>query len=290
MKKRNNIILFLAVLTAFSFCGCASTGKRKGGSAKVALVFGGGAARGFAHVGVIRVLEQEGIPVDMIIGTSVGSLIGAMYSAMPDSFELEWKAFKLKKKDIFDFSLLSSKTGPINGDRLEKFVKSIIPSDDIKDLKIPFYAIAADLNTGERIILDRGPVSKAVRASCSIPGVFTPLRYMDRTMVDGGILGNIAPEVARLLGADIIIAVDIGRDITNYDVDNVIKITMQAMKIMNAKITRYKMKEIDVLIEPEVGGVKMMDFSQKKKCMAAGIKATKEAIPKIKSILKKYKK
>ncbi|MBN1906467.1 MAG: patatin-like phospholipase family protein [Deltaproteobacteria bacterium] len=255
---------------------------------KVALVLGGGAARGFAHVGVLRALEQEKIPIDMIVGTSVGSLIGAMYASKPDSFELEWTSFLLQKEDIFDFSILSSSRGPVKGDKLEQFVNTKIPVRNIEQLKVPFYAVAADLNTGEPVIFSSGPISKAVRASCSIPGVFIPLSYNNRQLIDGGVLGNIAPEVAYQNGANLVIVVSIGKSIHNRDTGNLVSITLQAMAIMSNMIDSYKTQEVDVLITPEVGDVGPMDFTQKKRCMQAGIDATRKAMPEIKKRLEAF--
>jgi len=257
---------------------------------KVALVLGGGAARGFAHVGVLRALEQEKISVDMIVGTSVGSLIGALYASNPDSFELEWTSFELEKDDIFDFSILSSATGPVKGDKLEKFINSKISAQNIEQLKVPFYAVAADLNTGEPVVFSFGPISKAVRASCSIPGVFTPLSYNNRQLIDGGVLGNIAPEIARQYGANLVIVVSIGKSIRNKETRNILEITLQAIAIMSSKIDSYKAKEADVLISPEVGDVGTMDFTQKKRCMEAGIEAARKAIPEIKKRLEEFDK
>jgi NTE family protein len=248
---------------------------------KVALVLGGGAARGFAHVGVLRELEKEKIPIDMIVGTSVGSLIGAMYASNPNTFELEWTAFKLEKDDIFDFSLFSSATGPVKGDKLEKFVLAQIPKQEIEQFAIPYYAVAADLNTGEPVIFSSGPVCKAVRASCSIPGIFTPLNYNNRMLVDGGVLGNFAPEVARKNGANVVIVVSIGKTVENKQTNNVIEITLQAIAIMSSRIDAFKAKDADVVISPNVGDVGTTDFSQKKRCMEAGIKAATEAVPDI---------
>lgn len=256
---------------------------------KVALVLGGGAARGFAHVGVLRALEQEKIPIDMIVGTSVGSLIGAIYASTPNSFELEWTSFLLEKDDLFDFSILSSSRGPVKGEKLEQFVNTKIPVRNIEKLKIPFYAVAADLNTGEPVIFSSGSVSKAVRASCSIPGVFIPLSYKNRQLIDGGVLGNIAPEVARKNGANLVIVVSIGKSVHNKDTDNILSITLQAIAIMSNKIDSYKAKEVDVLITPEVGDVGTTDFTQKKRCVQAGINAAMKAMPEIKRRLEVFK-
>jgi NTE family protein len=291
MKK--NVYQMLAAFLILFLTGCSSTPTRLNtefdwlgkNRPKVALVLGGGAARGFAHIGVIRVLEQEKIPIDFIVGTSAGSLIGALYASHQNSFELEWTAFSLEKDDIFDFSLFSSKTGPVKGDKLEAFVKKHIPSDRIEEFSIPYYAVATDLKNGKAVIFDKGSVVKAVRASSSIPGVFTPLEHEGRTLVDGGLLGNIAPEIARQIGAEIVIVVDIGRDIENQEVNNLVDIILQSINIMSRKIDSYKEKDADILISPQVGDVGMMDFSHKKRCMISGMEAARDAIPEIKRLL-----
>lgn len=248
---------------------------------RIALVLGGGAARGFAHVGVIRVLEQEKIPIDMVIGTSVGSLIGSIYADTRSSFDLEAIAFKLEKDDIFDFSVFSSTTGPVKGERLEKFVQSKVKKANIEELPLPFAAVATNLVTGERVILDQGPVGRAVRASSSIPGVFTPVFYQNMILVDGGVVDNVPVDVARAKGADIIIAVNIGKNVVEKNINNILDITLQAVNIMSYEISKFKVQGADTLIEPSVGEVGMMDFTQKEVCMRAGIEATQRAIPEL---------
>jgi len=255
---------------------------------KVGLVLGGGAARGFAHVGVIRALEQEKIPIDFVVGTSVGSLIGALYADKGSSFDLEVIAFKLEQEDIFDFSVFASTTGPVKGDRLEQFVKERIARERIEDLPIPFAAVATNLNTGEEVVLNRGSIAKAVRASSSIPGIFTPLQYFNMTLVDGGVVNNVPVDVARAMGADVVIAVNIGKDVVNNNITNIIDITMQAVNIMANEISAFKMRDADVLIEPSVGSVKMMDFSMKESLMRAGIEAGKNAVPEIRKKISEW--
>jgi len=284
-------LVFLAAILFLQGCGAAKKQILPPSlrEPKIGLVLGGGASRGFAHVGVLRALEQEKIPIDLIVGTSVGSLIGAIYAANPNSFELEWMAFELEKDDIFDFSLLSSRTGPIKGDKLEKFVVKHVKTRNIEDMKIPFYAVACDLHTGEPVVFDRGPAEIAVRASSSIPGVFTPLNIKEQIVVDGGVIGSVSPETARQKGADIVIVVNIGKSITNYETGNIVQITLQAIDIMGHRIDQYKNQDADVLIEPEVGNVGTMDFSKKKELMLAGIKAGQAAIPAIQKAIEDFK-
>jgi NTE family protein len=259
---------------------------------KIALVLGGGAARGFAHVGVIRVLEREKIPIDMVIGTSVGSLIGAIYANDLNSFELEWTAFSLEKDDVFDYALMSAFTGmgPVKGDKLEEFVKKKIPVANIENLKLPYAAVATDLNRGTRVVLDRGSVARAVRASSAIPGVFSPVEYQGRLLVDGGVVDNIPISVARAKGADIVIAVDISENVTNFNITNLVDVMLQSVNIMFSENVGYRKKDADVLITPNVGNVGMLDFSQKKRCMQAGIEAAERAMPGIKKKMEEWEK
>jgi NTE family protein len=259
---------------------------------KIALVLGGGAARGFAHVGVIRVLEQEKIPIDMIVGTSVGSLIGAIYAHDMNSFELEWTAFSLEKDNLFDYTIFSAITGmgPVKGDKLEEFVKTKVPVANIENLKLPFAAVATDLNRGTRVVLDHGSVARAVRASSAIPGVFNPVEHQGRLLVDGGVVDNIPISVAREKGADLVIAVDISENVINFNITNLIDVMLQAVTIITSENTKYKKKDADVLIAPAVGDVGMLDFTQKKRCMQAGIEAAQKVVPEIKKKIAEWEK
>ncbi len=287
-------------LTGFVICCfivvCASCASTQGPPAaetpkpRIALVLGGGAARGFAHIGVIRALEQEKIPIDMIVGTSVGSLIGAIYASDMNSFDLEWTAFALEKDDVFDYAILSVITsmGPVKGDKLEEFVRSKVPAANIENLKLPFAAVATDLNRGTRVVLDRGPVAKAVRASSAIPGVFNPVELQGRLLVDGGLVDNIPIDVAREKGADIVIAVDISENVANFNITNVVDVMVQAVAIIMNENTKLKKKDADVLIAPSVGTVAMLDFTQKKRCMQAGIEAAQRAVPEIRKKIEEW--
>ena len=285
--KSGWIILGLLSLSA----GCASPPistpdpDAAGNRPRIGLVLGGGAARGFAHVGVIRALEQEKIPIDLIVGTSVGSLIGALYAHETNSFELEWTAFSLERDDLLDYALLSATMGPIKGDRLEAFVNKKVPVANIESLKIPFAAVATDLNRGTRVVLDRGPLARAIRASCAIPGVFQPVEHQGRLLVDGGTLDNLPVSVARAKGADIVIAVDISQNVTNFNITNLVDVTLQAVHIMFSESVSQRRRDADVLISPAVGNVAMMDFTQKKRLMQVGIEAGQQAAPAIRAAI-----
>ena len=254
---------------------------------KVALVLGGGAARGFAHVGVIRALEQEKIPIDLVVGTSVGSLIGAIYAADLNSFELEWTAFSLQKEDLFDYGMLTAVMGMglARGDKLEAFVKGKMAVQDIEQLKIPFAAVATDLNWGTKVVLDHGSIARAVRASSAIPGVFQPVSHMGKLLVDGGVVDNIPISVARAKGADLVVAVDISENVGNTNITNLVDVMLQAANIMFALNVEHTKKDADVLVAPKVGDVGMLDFGQKKRCMQAGIDAGRAAVPDIRKAI-----
>lgn len=258
---------------------------------KIALVLGGGAARGFAHVGVIRTLEQEKIPIDLIVGTSVGSLIGAIYASDTSSFDLEWTAFQLQKDDLFDFGVLNAVTGMgfAKGDKFEAWVKRHIKTANIENLKIPFAAVATDLNWGYEVVLDKGSVARALRASAAIPGVFQPVQYQGKILVDGGVVDNIPISVAKAKGADIVIAVDISANVGNTNITNLLDVTLQATNIMFALNVEHAKKDADVLITPVgIGDVGMLDFTQKKRCMQAGIEATQKAVPAIRRAIEAW--
>jgi NTE family protein len=273
----------------FALTGCGTMATVPPGAElarpRVALVLGGGAARGFAHIGVIRVLEQEKVPIDLIVGTSVGGLIGAMYAYDTNSFELEWTAYGLTKDDLLDYALIGATMGPIKGERLEAFVAKHVPVPTIEQLKIPFAAVATDLNRGQRVVLDRGPLARAIRASCAIPGVFQPVELQGRTLVDGGAVDNLPVAVAREKGADVVIAVDISQNVTNFNITNLLDVTLQAVNIMFSENVSRHRQEADVLITPAVGDVAMMDFTQKKRAMQAGMDAARAALPALRRVL-----
>ena len=292
--KAMNTLLMLTLSVLLASCQVPGGGALPRGvdlpQPRVALVLGGGAARGFAHIGVIRALEREKIPIAMIIGTSVGSLIGAIYAADMNSFDLEWTAFLLEKDSIFDYGFMSAITGMgvAKGDKLEEFVKTKVLITNIEDLRVPFAAVATDLNRGARVVLDKGPVARAVRASSAIPGVFPPVEHQGKMLVDGGVMDNVPVSVARDKGADLVIAVDIGQQVINYNITNLLDVMLQSISIMAAENAKFKKKDADVLISPKIGDVGMLDFSQKKRCMQAGIDATETAMPEIKQKIEEW--
>jgi len=283
--KKPFITIFICLVL---LCACQTTPPAapvKKAEPKVALVLGGGSAKGFAHVGVIRILEQEKIPIHMIIGTSAGSLIGGIYASNPDSFQLEWSAYKIDRNDILDISIVYSKVGPVQGAKLEAFVEQTAKVKRIEDTKIPFYPIATDLNTGETVTLEKGSLAKAIRASSAIPGIFVPVVFGNRTLVDGGVTNNIACDVARQKGANIVIAVNLQKNIKDNDIDSVFDIIGQSLNIMMYENSKSKLRYADVVIEPDIKDVPLFDFTKKKMLIEEGMKAARKAIPRIKALI-----
>jgi NTE family protein len=257
----------------------------------VGLVLGGGGARGFAHVGVLRVLEEAGIPVELIVGTSVGSLIGAFYAGPTNSHELERIARRLDRGDIFDFGIAPALfgTGLASGERLERFVREHAAVDRIERLRIPYAAIATDLDTGEAVVLRSGDLARAVRASSAIPGVFQPVRIDGRLLVDGGVALNLPVRVARAMGADVVIAVDVTAiDAAERPPGNFVEVILRAVNIIVHADVEEARRDADVLIAPDVGAVGFIEFDRKREAIAAGAAAATAALPRIREAVEHW--
>ena len=292
MKEfRISILLFLLV------CGCGLVPQESpqpearavgpGGARlpKVGLALGGGAARGFAHVGVIRVLEREKVPIDLVVGTSVGSLVGAIYADRQDSFELERIAFSLEERDLFDYSFINPTQGFVRGERLEDFILKRLSAKEIEQLKLPFAAVATDIENGEVVVLRSGSLARAVHASSAIPGVFIPVRYQGRLLVDGGVLDSVPVDVARGMGAEVVIAVDLSEGRKSAQVNNIFDTTVQSLYLMALETTEAKLKQADIVIRPKVANVGLIDFSRKKELLTLGSEAAEQALPSIRAKL-----
>ena len=237
---------------------------------KVGLALGGGGARGFAQIGVLRVLEQEKIPVDLVVGTSVGSLVGALYADTGKVLDAEFTAVSVTEEDIFDYKALAVFSGGfVKGDSLEAFLDGHLRHKTLETMKVPFAAVAVDLVRGKVAVFDRGSVAKAVHASSAIPGVFVPVQWNGTTYVDGGVLDPIPADVARARGADVVIAVAIPAGLPGRPARTPIEVAYQSVMLMSEEIGTLRAREADVVITPDVTGVAFDDFSQKKRLMAA---------------------
>jgi NTE family protein len=255
--------------------------------AKVALVLGAGASRGFAHIGVLKVLESNRIPVHMIVGTSAGSFVGCVYAFGYSAYQLQRMAIALDKSDIVDLAIPDN--GFIKGEKLENYVNQMVSNTPLERLRIPFYAVATDIQRGEEVLFGTGNTGTAVRASCSIPGVFRPVKISGVTYVDGGVVSPIAVEAARKYGADVVIAVDISADIGNSVPQTTIETVLQSIDIMHSKISSAQLLKADVVIAPRVGHIGSADFSKRHEAILEGERAANEALPRIQSILNSFR-
>jgi NTE family protein len=255
--------------------------------AKIALVLGAGASKGFAHIGVLKVLEANRIPIHMIVGTSIGSIVGSLYAYGYDAFQLQKMSFSIEKGDILDYTFPDN--GFIKGEKLEEFINKNLKHTPIERLKIPFYAVSTDLQTGGEVVFGKGNTGTAVRASCSIPGVFRPVKIADRMYVDGGVVSPVAVEAARRQGADVVIAVDVSSG-TDYGLpENTIETILQSINIMYSKLASVQVSGADIVIRPKVGYIGSGDFSKKHEAILEGEKATSEVLPHLMNLINKLR-
>lgn len=253
---------------------------------KIGLALGGGAARGFAHVGVLKVLEAQGIAPDIVVGTSAGSLVGALYAAGHRGFDLQRLALQMDEAMVSDWSLPNR--GIIKGEQLQDFVNRAVGNRTIEKLDKPFAVVATDLQSGEMIVFRRGNTGMAVRASSSVPGLFQPVTISGREYVDGGLTSPVPVKVAKSLGADIVIAVDIGSKPAYGKVENTIGVLLQTFSIMSQSLSAQELGLADVLIRPNTGVIGATDFESRHLAILEGEKAAQEALPLIRAKLQQF--
>lgn len=295
----------------------------------VGLALGGGGLRGAAHIGVLDVLSRESIPVDMVAGTSAGSIVGGLYAAGLTPAEMERKVRKISRDDVLDpvldLSVLMwmgirvvldfldiptrwlppAPAGFMRGEKLERWIASMSSGATMDDLVHPLAVVATDLASGEEIIfgspgldaqllgrpgslvLTGVPLSAAVRASCSIPGVFVPYRFGHRDLVDGALKNNVPADILKECGADVVIAVDLDFSAQpESGIDNVAEVLLQSLDIMGQTITDLKLSHhADIIIRPGIHGVRLTDFHLIPKLIDRGRKAAEEAMPAIRQAL-----
>jgi NTE family protein len=249
----------------------------------LALVLGGGALRGFAHVGVVKVLEEHGIRPDLLVGTSAGSFVAALYAAGYQAQELEQLALNMERRQLVDYSLWWF--GLVKGEALQDYVNEHVNRRPIEALQIPFAAVATDFQTGQLKVLNRGDTGMAVRASSSIPGLFHPVVIDGRRYVDGSLVSPIPVCVARHMGADLVIAVDVWYPPEQTALNNPLNIPFQMMHIMAQALSAHQIKAADVAIRPDIRAAGEVSFNSKRALIAVGEKAALAAVPQIKRLL-----
>lgn len=252
---------------------------------KVGLALGGGAAKGFAHIGVIKVLEAAGIAPEVITGTSAGGVVGSLYAAGYSGFALQQKAISLDQNALADLTL--SGTGFIKGEKLAAFINKEVGNRPIEKLPRAFAAVATDLDSGAVKVFKSGNTGLAVRASASIPNVFQPVSIGSRRYVDGGLVAPVPVGAARELGAEFVIAVDISAKPTAGAATGFLSMLNQSLNIMNVAALAQELKQADAVIRPQVLQVGAMGFAERNRAILEGERAAQAALPQIKQALEK---
>ncbi|UCH50014.1 MAG: patatin-like phospholipase family protein [Betaproteobacteria bacterium] len=252
----------------------------------IALVLGGGAAKGFAHVGVIKALEAHDIAPDMVVGTSAGSVVAALFAAGYNGFELQRISLSMDETTVRDWILPNR--GFIRGDALQNFINEAVQNRDIQTLNRKLAVVATDLQTGDPMVFQSGNTGMAVRASSSVPGIFRPVKIGTREFVDGGLVSPVPVKVARNLGADIVIAVNISEVPQQSQVKDTVDILLQTFTIMGHVIASQELAEADVVITPDISELKSTSFDSRNYAIIEGEKAGLTAVPMIKQKIEDF--
>jgi len=259
---------------------------------KIGLALGSGGSWGLAHIGVLKVLEENNISIDYISGSSMGAIIGAYYSLNPNIKELEEKVFSLSKKDfakLLDLNI--PKTSLIKGNKIKKFLEELIGNKSFSDTKIPLKIIATDLESGKEIIISSGKLVDAIMASISIPGIFPPIRLREGLLVDGGIINATPTNVVKKMGSDIMIGVDLTmQSKIELKEPNIYQILMRSYEILRTQSTKFNIDENDknlLIIKPDINKLRKFKIYEIQKFIEEGERVAREALPKIKKLINK---
>ena len=252
---------------------------------KIGLALGGGAARGFAHVGVIQVLEEAGIRPDLVVGTSAGSLVASLYASGRTGAQLQQVAESLEEAALTDWTLPIFSRGMLRGEALARYVNGLVDNKLIENMPRPLGIVATDLGTGQGVLFSRGSTGTAVRASSAVPSVFQPVNIAGRDYVDGGLVSPVPVRYARQMGADVVIAVDISSPPEGNPAGDSLQILLQTFAIMAKSINTFELRDADVVVRPALAGVKSADFTAKRRAIEAGRSAMQQALPQLRAAL-----
>jgi NTE family protein len=253
----------------------------------IGLALGSGAARGFAHVGVIQVLEEAGIQPRFVVGTSAGSMVAALYASGKSGKQLQQLAESMDEATFADWTLPIFNRGLLRGDALARYVSQHVAGKAIEDLPLPLGIVATDLNNGQGVLFRRGDTAMAVRASSAVPAVFRPVRISGREYVDGGLVAPVPVRYTRLMGAELVVAVDISTQPEGNAASDTLQILLQTFTIMGRSINQWEFKDADLLIKPDLAGVSSADFSVRRRAIAAGRFAMQKALPQLRDLIDK---
>lgn len=254
---------------------------------KIGLALGAGGARGFAHLGVIKVFKDAGIPIDIIAGSSMGALVASFYGAGIDLDRLYKFSLAFRRKYFLDFTV--PKMGFIAGKKVKDFIRMFTHGKNIEDLQIPIGIVATDLLTGEKVVFKQGPIAEAVRASISIPGIFVPEKYNGRILIDGGVTDRVPISVAKEMGADIIIAVDVSRVKRNAEITSIYDVIMQSIDIMQTEVINYREMAADIIIRPPVEQYSSRAFTNIEEIITIGEEEAKKHLKQIQLAINRWK-
>jgi len=252
---------------------------------RVALVLGSGGVRGMAHVGVLEELEAAGIPIDIIVGCSAGSIVGALYADNPNTAEIKEAVKSVRTDSILDIDIWHCRFGLSQGVTMRRVLDAHLTANTFEELKIPLVVVASDLHTGDLVPIGSGDLVNAVQASCAIPFVFIPCRHMGRILVDGGVINPVPVKVARDLGAEVVIAVDLCELLPKTFPTNLFEIATRSAEIAFMWQNEVCTCDADVVIRPKTCGMGVFNEKMKWHMYQAGKQATKELIAKIKNIV-----
>ncbi|WP_349815940.1 patatin-like phospholipase family protein [Curvibacter sp. CHRR-16] len=252
---------------------------------KVGLALGGGAARGFAHVGVIQVLEENGITPNLVAGTSAGSLVAALYASGKTGRQLQQVAEGMDESTIADWTLPLFNRGLLRGEALAKFVNNQVGNKLMEEMPVPLGILATDLSTGNEVLFRRGDTGTAVRASSSVPGVFQPVKIAGHDYVDGGLVAPVPVSAARKMGADLVIAVDISSPPEGAPTNGTLEVLLQTFTIMGKSINQFELQKADVVVRPVLTGIGSSDFTARKRSIEAGRQAMLKALPELRAAI-----
>jgi NTE family protein len=252
---------------------------------RIGLALGGGAARGFAHVGVIQVLEESGIRPVLVAGTSAGSLVAALYASGKTGMQLQQIAETMEEATFADWTLPIFSRGLLRGDALARYVHAQVGGRRIEDLPLPLGIVATDLNSGQGVLFQRGDTATAVRASSAVPAVFQPVRIAGREYVDGGLVSPVPVRYARQMGAELVIAVDISNVPDANPAGDTLQILLQTFTIMGRSINSWELRDADVVVRPALSGVASADFNARRRSIQAGRLAMQQLLPQLKTAI-----
>lgn len=258
---------------------------------KLGLSLGGGAVRGLAHIGVLKVFKKHNIPIDFIAGTSMGGAIGGLIAAGIDIEEIEdFVLATTPSYRMVDFGI--GKRGLVAGNKVYGMLYQFLEQKGLEDIQIeqlpiPFYAVSVDLKKGKVFVFDKGNLSLAIRATTSVPGLFIPVKYEDKILVDGGILNNLPTDIPRKAGVEVVIAVDVEREHEEREPRSIIDVLNRSLSLMMVEMRRKNLPFADVVLRPKVGQIQAFDITKVKECIAAGEREAEQRIMKIYSLINK---